>query len=125
MSIYRDFDAMFPELSGNPSDEGAGKGCIKLFGKKYYFSLNPPAALVLEMVRHSTEKNMPWQSMVRLAYAIFGEDALNEMSMHPAFTTKILGAIIDYAVRAINGLEESAPAEMTEDDFGAPKTKKK
>lgn len=125
MSAYKDFDAMFPELASDAPDESAGKGCIKVFGKKYYFSLNPPAALILSMVRHSSEKNMPWQSMVRLAYAIFGEDALNELSMHPKFSTKVLGEMISFAIRAVQGLEESEPAEMTEDDFGAPQSKKK
>ena len=124
MSAYKDFDKMFPELVTDKPGKDANKGCIKIFGKEYYFSLNPPAALMLAMVRHTGEENVPWRTMVRIAYGIFGEKTLDELSMHPAFSAKVLSAMIDYAIRAINGIDET-PKEVTEDDFGASDTKKK
>ena len=123
---YKDFDAMFPEIAAKIGVETPEKqGTIKIFGKKYTFSKNPPMILMLTLSRYSGEKNIPFDAVIRLAYGLYGDETINEIGMNPKFTPKMLYALVEHAINCIYGKDDDAEQSgVTEDDFGVRNSKK-
>lgn len=121
-NMFKDFDEMFPDAANVPEDERVGR--FKLFGKIYTFKKDIPALLMLELTRNEGKLNQ--RSICKLAYALFGEDAVTEMAMHPGFNFSMLDNVVAYAIRACNGDDEDEESmkELTEDDFGVKKPRK-
>lgn len=113
----KDFDAMFPEASDYDS-----QGHIKIFGKYYHFSKELPALYMLRYMRGVKVTDPKF--WVDMAVAIYGEDAVEEISMHKGFSFRMLREMVDYAFKVINGNDDDAETEVTEDDFGHSKKRK-
>ena len=113
---YKDFDQMFAEMKVETIP-------FKAFGKVYQIRKEIPAVVVLNMARLEDGQSLPNRLIFEAAEQIFGRDTLNEFCAQPGLSADKLSAMMRWAFEAINGVEDSEPEALTEDDIGAKPSK--
>ena len=115
---FHDFDKQFAEMKRETM-------AIKLFGREYSFTARIPAWLPLELSRQEEGEEVSNFIMFKAAREIFGDATVKEWRKLPEFDTNMLTMVIQTVFQMINGTfeGEDEPAEISEDDMGAPAKK--
>lgn len=114
--ISKNFDAFISEMTRETVS-------FTMFGKTYEIEKRMPAVIPLELSKYDDEDGIPPKVLFRAANNIFGKDILGELCENPLFTVDVLAELVKWAFEAINGTADDEPAEITEDDAGAPERK--